>query len=133
LERGRECLTQHRRALCRILWEQWSPGWTFDEAAFERTASSFDNPDFVDVVIHCYRFCFGLAAGDPALASQEARLAEKPKIGVAAITLDGLRDPLKPGARRTTPRCSRVVMSIASWTAGTICRGRRLRTLPMRS
>ena len=49
------------------------------------------------MVIHCYRFCFGLAAGDPALASQEARLAEKPKIGVPAITLDGLRDPLKPG------------------------------------
>ncbi len=59
LERGRECLTQHRRALCRILWQQWSPGWTFNDATFERTASSFDNPDFVDVVIHCYRFCFG--------------------------------------------------------------------------
>jgi pimeloyl-ACP methyl ester carboxylesterase len=97
LERGRECLTQHRRALCRILWEQWSPGWKFDDATFERTAASFDNPDFVDVVIHCYRFCFGLAAGDPALASLEAQLAEKPRIGVPAITLDGLKDPLKPG------------------------------------
>jgi pimeloyl-ACP methyl ester carboxylesterase len=49
------------------------------------------------VVIHCYRFCFGSAAGDPALASIERRLAEKPRIGVPAITLDGLRDPLKPG------------------------------------
>ncbi len=97
LERGRECLTQHRRALCRIPWEQWSPGWKFDDATFERTAASFDNPDFVDVVIHCYRFCFGLAAGDPALASLEARLAEKPRISVPAITLDGLKDPLKPG------------------------------------
>ena len=97
LERGRECLTQDRRALCRILWEQWSPGWKFDDATFERTAASFDNPDFVDVVIHCYRFCFGLAAGDPALASLEAQLAEKPRIGVPAITLDGLKDPLKPG------------------------------------
>jgi pimeloyl-ACP methyl ester carboxylesterase len=97
LERGRECLRQHRRALCRILWEQWSPGWKFDDAAFERTASSFDNPDFVDVVTHCYRFCFGLAAGDPALTALERRLAERPKISVPAITLDGLRDPLKPG------------------------------------
>lgn len=97
LERGRECLTQHRRELCRILWEQWSPGWKFDDATFERTASSFDNPDFVDVVIHCYRFCFGSATGDPALASFEARLAQKPKISVPAVTLDGLRDPLKPG------------------------------------
>jgi pimeloyl-ACP methyl ester carboxylesterase len=97
LERGRECLTQHRRELCRILWRQWSPGWNFDDAVFERTASSFDNPDFVDVVIHCYRFCFGTATGDPTLASLEARLAAKPKITVPAITLDGLRDPLKPG------------------------------------
>ena len=97
LERGRECLTQHRRELCRILWEQWSPGWKFDDATFERTASSFDNPDFVDVVIHCYRFCFGTAAGDPALASLEDRFAETPKIGVPTITLDGAQDPLKPG------------------------------------
>ncbi len=97
LERGRACLTQHRRELCRILWKQWSPGWSFDDAVFERTASSFDNPDFVDVVIHCYRFCFGTSPGDPDLASLEARLAERPKIDVPAITLDGLRDPLKPG------------------------------------
>jgi pimeloyl-ACP methyl ester carboxylesterase len=97
LERGRESLTRHRRELCRILWEQWSPGWDFSDVAFERTALSFDNPDFVDVVIHCYRFCFGTAAGDPTLASLEARLARKPKINVPTITLDGLRDPLKPG------------------------------------
>jgi pimeloyl-ACP methyl ester carboxylesterase len=97
LERGRECLTLHRRELCRILWEQWSPGWKFDTATFERSATSFDNPDFVDVVIHCYRFVFGSAAGDPALASLEERLAEKPKISVPTITLDGARDPLKPG------------------------------------
>jgi pimeloyl-ACP methyl ester carboxylesterase len=97
LERGRECLTLHRRELCHILWEQWSPAWKFGDATFERTASSFDNPDFVDVVIHCYRFCFGTAAGDPALASLEDRLAEKPKIGVPTITLDGTQDPLKPG------------------------------------
>ena len=96
-ERGRECLTQSRRALCRILWEEWSPGWKFDDATFERTASSFDNPDFVDVVIHTYRFCLGTAAGDPALASLERRLAEKPRIGVPTITLDGRQDPLKPG------------------------------------
>jgi len=69
----------------------------FDDSTFERTASSFDNPDFVDVVIHCYRFGFGIAAGDPALASLEARLAAKPKIGIPTITFDGTQDPLKPG------------------------------------
>lgn len=97
LERGRECLALHRRNLCRILWTQWSPTWAFDNATFERTAASFDNPDFVDVVIHCYRFCFGTETGDPALASLERRLATKPKIDVPAITLDGTQDPLKPG------------------------------------
>ncbi|TDK31381.1 alpha/beta hydrolase [Rhizobium deserti] len=96
-ERGRECLTLHRRDLCRILWQQWSPTWAFDDETFERTAASFDNPDFVDVVVHSYRFDFGLAAGDPALAELEARLAEKPPITVPAITLDGTQDPLKPG------------------------------------
>ncbi|WP_349263333.1 alpha/beta hydrolase [Steroidobacter sp.] len=95
--RGRECLALHRRELCRILWKQWSPRWAFDDATFERTAVSFDNPDFVDVVIHSYRFDFGLAEGDPALAPLEAQLAKKPVITVPAITLDGTEDPLKPG------------------------------------
>ena len=97
IERGRECLSLYRRELCRMLWEQWSPNWEFDDATFERTAPSFDNPDFVDVVIHSYRFGFGLAAGDPSLAHLEERLASKPKIVVPAVTLDGASDTLKPG------------------------------------
>ena len=96
-ERGRECLATHRRELCRLLWEEWSPGWRFDDATFDRSAAAFDNPDFVDVVIHCYRHVFGLAAGDPALQPLEDRLAQKPAISVPAVTLDGTRDPLKPG------------------------------------
>lgn len=96
-ERGRECLRDDRRALCRLLWEQWSPGWEFDDATYERTAKSFDNPDFVDVVIHSYRFDFGLAAGDPSLEALERRLADAPDIAVPAVTIDGARDPLKPG------------------------------------
>lgn len=97
LERGRECLERHRRDLCRLLWEQWSPGWRFDEATFARSAEAFDNPDFVDVVIHSYRFDFGTEAGDSALEPLEARLRAKPKIIVPAVTLDGAEDPLKPG------------------------------------
>jgi pimeloyl-ACP methyl ester carboxylesterase len=96
-ERGRECLAAHRRDLCRLLWQEWSPGWQFDEATFDRTATSFVNPDFVDVVIHCYRHVFGLAAGDPALQPLEDRLARKPLITVPTVTLDGANDPLKPG------------------------------------
>ena len=103
--RGRECLALYRRELCRMLWEQWSPSWKFDEATFQRTAISFDNPDFVDVVIHCYRFGFGTAEGDPALAPLERRLDERPPISVPTVTLDGTQDPLKPGgtAQSRTP------------------------------
>jgi len=96
-ERGRRCLADHRRELCRTLWRQWSPHWRFDDATFERTAASFDNPDFVDVVIHAYRHSFGLEAGDPAHAELEERLAHRPEITVPAVTLDGASDTLKPG------------------------------------
>ncbi len=96
-ERGREGLAENRRDLCRLLWRQWSPNWSFDESTFERTAPSFDNPDFVEVVIHSYRFAFGLAAGDPAYEELEACLRKKPKISVPAVTLDGKDDPLNPG------------------------------------
>ncbi|WP_310376366.1 alpha/beta fold hydrolase [Catenuloplanes atrovinosus] len=96
-ERGRESLAEHREELCRMLWRQWSPGWEFDDATFTRTAASFGNPDFVDVVVHAYRHAFGLAAGEPGLEDLERRLAGRPPITVPAVTLDGARDPLKPG------------------------------------
>ena len=64
-ERGRVGLEQHRRDICRLLWEEWSPTWHFDDATFDRTAPSFDNPDFVPVVIHSYRHRHGNAPGDP--------------------------------------------------------------------
>ncbi|MEV6302218.1 alpha/beta hydrolase [Actinoplanes sp. NPDC051861] len=96
-ERGRETLADHRRDLCRMLWRQWSPRWDFDEATFTRTAVSFDNPDFVDVVIHAYRHALGQVPGDPAHDDLEARLAARPVITVPAVTLDGATDTLKPG------------------------------------
>jgi hypothetical protein len=76
-DRGRDCLTMYRQELCFLLWREWSPNWTFDEVTFKKTASSFDNADFVDVVIHCYRFHFGLAEGDPSLDPLERTLATK--------------------------------------------------------
>lgn len=69
--------------------------WYFGDATFERTAVSFDNPDFVDVVLHHYRHAFGLAAGDPSLAHLEERLARRPRITVPSVTLDGISDTLK--------------------------------------
>lgn len=91
-ERGRAGLESDRRALCRLLWRLWSPDWAFDEATFERSAASFDNPDFVSVVIHSYRHRFGLVAGDPAVEETEHRLAKLPSIGVPTVSLDGGSD-----------------------------------------
>jgi pimeloyl-ACP methyl ester carboxylesterase len=96
-ERGRECLSQHRNKLCKMLWRQWSPTWHFSDEEYDRTAASFDNPDFVDVVISIYRHAHGNAVGDPALQHLEEKLATRPEISVPAVTLDGKLDPLKPG------------------------------------
>jgi pimeloyl-ACP methyl ester carboxylesterase len=88
-ERGRAGLGENRRELCKLLWRLWSPNWRFDDATWDRTAPSFDNPDFVAVVIHSYRHRFGLVAGDPALADIERRLAARPPITVPTIAMDG--------------------------------------------
>jgi pimeloyl-ACP methyl ester carboxylesterase len=91
-ERGRAGLAANRRSLCRLLWELWSPNWRFDDATYERTAASFDNPDFVEVVIQSYRHRFSLAPGDPTLQPIEDRLAAQPPITVPTIILHGACD-----------------------------------------
>jgi pimeloyl-ACP methyl ester carboxylesterase len=96
IERGRAGLAANRNSIAKILWQQWSPNWQFDDACFERTAMAFDNPDYVDVVIHSYRHRYGLAEGDPQYADIERRLAAQPVITVPAITLDGAADGVAP-------------------------------------
>ena len=88
-ERGRAGLQANRHEFCKLLWRLWSPNWQFDDTTYDRTAVSFDNPDFVDVVIHSYRHRFGYAAGDPALEAIEQRLAARPRISVPTIVLHG--------------------------------------------
>jgi pimeloyl-ACP methyl ester carboxylesterase len=88
-ERGRAGLEANRREICKLLWREWSPTWTFDDATFERTASAFDNPDFVALVIHSYRHRHGNAPGDPRLDKIERRLAERPPITVPTRILHG--------------------------------------------
>jgi pimeloyl-ACP methyl ester carboxylesterase len=116
LERGQAGLAVYRREISRILWQQWSPNWRFDDATFERTAAAHDNPDYVDVVIHSYRHRFGLADGDPRYAELQRRLAALPEITVPAITLDGDADGVVPAtdgtasaAKFTRSRIHRVI------------------------
>src|SRR5215468_10462215 len=99
-ERGRAGLTRNRRDICRLLWTLWSPEWKFDEATFEKTAVSFDNPDFVDVVIQSYRHRYGYAPGDPALVGIEAKLAKQPTITVPTINLHGRHSGISPASDR---------------------------------
>ncbi|HVW55101.1 MAG TPA: alpha/beta hydrolase [Rhizobiaceae bacterium] len=96
-ERGRRGLERNRAGVARLLWRMWSPTWKFNDAAFERSAAAFDNPDFVEVVIHSYRHRYGLVPGDPAYAVIETRLGAQPRIGVPAITIDGDADGVDPG------------------------------------
>ncbi len=91
-ERGRRGLEQKRREICRFLWQTWSPTWRFDDATWDRTAPSFDNPDFVEVVIHSYRHRHGNAPGEPRFDAMERRLAERPPITVPSVALWGAED-----------------------------------------
>jgi pimeloyl-ACP methyl ester carboxylesterase len=98
-ERGRAGLAANRGEFCRLLWRLWSPNWPFDDATYARTAASFDNPDFVDVVIQSYRHRYGYAPGDPALEPIEQRLAARPKIPVPTIVLHGEASGVGPPAQ----------------------------------
>ncbi|SFQ26967.1 Pimeloyl-ACP methyl ester carboxylesterase [Variovorax sp. 770b2] len=115
-ERGRAGLVANRREIARTIWLRNSPNWRFDEATLARHVAAFDNPDYVDVVIHSYRHRLGAADGYAAYAEVERRLAALPTIAVPTITLDGKADGVVPAtdgkataAKFTGPRSHRVV------------------------
>jgi pimeloyl-ACP methyl ester carboxylesterase len=95
-ERGRAGLAANRTEIARLLWTNESPTWHFDDATFRRSAASFNNPDYVDVVIHSYRHRLGLAPGYPQYADVEAKLAALPVITVPTVTLDGEANAIIP-------------------------------------
>jgi pimeloyl-ACP methyl ester carboxylesterase len=88
-ERGRVGYDKYRHDFAKLIWQIASPKWNFDDATFDRSAASFDNPDHVAIVIHNYRWRLSLAAGEPKYDDLERRLAEGPVIAVPAITLEG--------------------------------------------
>lgn len=90
MDRGRAMLEQNRRGFCRLLWQLWSPDWTFSDEDFSQSAETFDCPDFVEVVLHSYRHRAGLVAGDPSLHELATRLErEQPAIRIPTIALSG--------------------------------------------
>ena len=88
-ERGRLGYDKYRKDFSKLIWQLASPKWDFDDATFDRSATAFDNPDHVAVVIHNYRWRLGLAEGDPKYDDVEKRLAKFPVIAVPTITLEG--------------------------------------------
>jgi len=88
-DRGRAGYEKYRREFAKLIWQLASPKWNFDDATFNRTATSFDNPDHVSIVIHNYRWRLGLAQGEPKYDEFEKRLATGPVISVPTITLEG--------------------------------------------
>jgi pimeloyl-ACP methyl ester carboxylesterase len=91
-ERGRRGLTANRRDIAKAIWTRNSPRWRYDDQMLDRAAQAFDNPDYVEVVIHSYRHRLGLASGHPPYEQLEAQLAGQPPIAVPAVTLDGQAD-----------------------------------------
>jgi pimeloyl-ACP methyl ester carboxylesterase len=88
-DRGRAGYDKYRHDFAKLIWQIASPKWDFDDATFDRSAASFENPDHVDIVIHNYRWRLGLAEGEPKYDDLEKRLAEGPVIAVPTITLEG--------------------------------------------
>jgi pimeloyl-ACP methyl ester carboxylesterase len=88
-DRGKAGYDKNRNAFNKLIWQLASPKWNFDDATFDRTAASFDNPDHVDIVVHNYRWRQGLAQGEPQYEALEAKLAASPNIAVPTITMEG--------------------------------------------
>jgi pimeloyl-ACP methyl ester carboxylesterase len=90
--RGVAGLAANRHDLCRLIWKMWSPNWSFDDATYDATGAAFENPDFVDIVIHSYRHRFQAAPSDPTYETVERKLALRPTVTVPTIVLHGAAD-----------------------------------------
>ncbi len=88
-ERGRAGYEKYTNDFAKLIWKIASPKWNFDEATFDKSATSFNNPDHVSIVIHNYRWRLGLVQGEAKYNELEKRLAEAPVIAVPSITLEG--------------------------------------------
>ena len=98
-KRGFNSLTKNRNDLIKFLWKTWSPTWKFSKKDFELSQESFQNPDFVDVVIHSYKHRYGLVDGDKSYSDIENKLSLTPKIKVPTITIDGLMNGVREPKR----------------------------------
>jgi hypothetical protein len=133
-ERGRAGLAANRRAITKVLWQQWSPNWRFDETTLERTSIAHDNPDFVDVVIHSYRHRYGNAGAIRAMrifstGLPRCRRSPCPQSRSTAMPTASFPQPM---AARPPRNSLALVPTTSSRAPATICRRRSRRRFPMR-
>ncbi|MGB8540847.1 MAG: alpha/beta hydrolase [Candidatus Acidiferrales bacterium] len=95
-ERGARGLERYRREIGRLLWTQWSPSWKFSVEEFESVADSWENPDFVKIVVHSYRHRYGNAPTNQEFAEDELVLQTLPQVPVPSVVLFGEEDPMEP-------------------------------------
>jgi pimeloyl-ACP methyl ester carboxylesterase len=88
-DRGQAGYEKYRNEFAKLIWQTASPKWNFDDATFNRTAASFNNPDHVAIVIHNYRWRMGIAEGEAKYDDLEKQLAKGPLIAIPAITMEG--------------------------------------------
>ncbi len=92
--RGKALVHDDRRAFTRHIWNEWFVAYKPDAAEFERTASSFDNPDWAEIVVHSYSARWNHATPDPYYADLERRFEPAPRQSVPTLTLHGALDPV---------------------------------------
>ena len=131
-ERGRAGYDKNRHDFNKLIWQLASPKWNFDDATFDRSAASFENPDHVGIVIHNYRWRLALAEGEPQYADLDKRLAQGPVITVPTITLEGDANGAPHLSPVPTRRNSRADIRTGSSRAasGTTCRRKRRKPSP---
>jgi hypothetical protein len=131
-ERGRAGYDKYRHDFAKLIWQIASPKWSFDDATFDRSAASFNNPDHVSIVIHNYRWRLGLAEGEPKYDDLEKRLAEGPVITVPTITLEGDANgaPHPDGSSYAKKFSGKYAHRIIKGASGTICLKKPRRPLP---
>jgi len=114
-ERGERGYTANTSDFNKLIWQIASPKWEFDDATYNRTAASFNNPDHVKIVIHNYRWRLSIEDGEAKYSALEQKLFAGPPISVPTITIssdfDGAAADGKAYASKFTGKYSHRVLN----------------------
>jgi pimeloyl-ACP methyl ester carboxylesterase len=92
VDRGAEAVAKDPKGFARLQWETWSPQGWFDDATFEATANSFDNPDWLAITLSSYRGRWREEPRDPRYDELHERIADIETIATPTLLLQGEAD-----------------------------------------